>query len=193
IYTFNGTNTRNFFRYNISGNSWFSLANIPGNVGAGGSLVSDKGNYIYAFNGTSKPFFWRYDILNNSWNDAAVADPSLNVGAGGSLTYIDGSSGYVPQGAIASLVYDTGIAGARLDSLIWDSNIVAGTNITFEVRASDNPYTKTDALPAWKQAGSSSPVNSGLPSGRYLQWRATLSSSDTSKTPVLTEVKLWYS
>ncbi len=193
IYAFNGTNTRNFFRYNISGNSWSSLANIPGNVGAGGSLVSDKGNYIYAFNGTSKPSFWRYDIFNNSWSDAAVANPSLNVGAGGSLTYINGSSGYVSQGTIASPVYDTGIAGARWDSLIWDSNTVSGTSITFEVRASDAPFIKTDASPAWQQSGLSSPVNSGLPSGRYLQWRATLSTSDTSKTPILNEVRLWYS
>ena len=88
IYAFNGTNTRNFLRYSISGNSWTALANIPGNVGAGGSLVSDKGNYIYAFNGTTTPYFWRYDITNNSWSDAAVANPTLNVGAGGSLTYV---------------------------------------------------------------------------------------------------------
>jgi hypothetical protein len=193
IYAFNGTNTRNFLRYSISGNSWSALANIPGNVGAGGSLVSDKENYIYAFNGTSTPFFWRYDITNNSWSDAAVANPTLNVGAGGSLTYVAGSSGYIPLGTIASPVFDTGNAGGRWDSLFWDSTLVTGTNVTFEVRASNTLFNKSDAAPAWQQSGWPSPVNSGLPSGRYLQWRATISTSNSSRTPILKEVTVWYS
>ena len=95
---------------------------------------------------TSKPSFWRYDIFNNSWSDAAVANPTLNVGAGGSLTYVAGSSGYIPPGTLASPVYDTGNAGARWDSLFWDSTPVAGTNVTFEVRASDILFTKTDRI-----------------------------------------------
>ena len=193
IYAFNGSSKPSFWRYNISGDSWSSSTNIPGDVGAGGSLVSDKGNYIYAFNGSSKPSFWRYDISNNSWSDAAVANPPLNVGAGGSLTYVAGSSGYNPLGTLTSPVYDTGNAGARWDSLFWDSATVAGTNVTFEVRASDILFTKTDTLPAWQQSGWPSPVNSGLPSGRYLQWRAGLSTSDIVKTPILNEVRVWYS
>ena len=193
IYAFNGSSKPSFWRYNISGDSWSSSTNIPGDVGAGGSLVSDKGNYIYAFNGSSKPSFWRYDISNNSWSDAAVANPPLNVGAGGSLTYVAGSSGYNPLGTLTSPVYDTGNAGARWDSLFWDSATVVGTNVTFEVRASDILFTKTDALPAWQQSGWPSPVNSGLPSGRYLQWRAGLSTSDIVKTPILNEVRVWYS
>jgi outer membrane protein assembly factor BamB len=193
IYAFNGTNTRNFWRYSISGNSWSTLSNIPGNVGAGGSLVSDKGNYIYAFNGTSKPSFWRYDIFSNSWSDNAVANPALNVGAGGSLTYVAGSSLYKSLGTLASPVYDTGNSAMRWDSLLWDSAALAETNITFEVRASDILFTKTDASPAWQQSGWPSPVNSGLPSGRYLQWRATLSTGNSSRTPILNEVRVSYS
>ena len=193
IYAFNGTNTRNFWRYSISGNSWSALANIPGNVGDGGSLASDKVNYIYAFNGTTTAYFWRYDIINNSWSDAAVADPPVNVGAGGSLTYIAGSSGYKNAGTIASPVFDTGYTGKRWDSLQWDSAIIAGTNITFEVRSSDTLFAMDDSTPLWTIAGWPSPVSSGLPSGRYLQWRASLSTNDPSKTPVLSEVRVWYS
>jgi hypothetical protein len=193
IYAFNGTNTRNFLRYNISGNSWSALANIPTTVGAGGSLASDNGNYIYAFNGTTTPYFWRYDISNNNWSDAAVANPPSNVGAGGSLTYVAGFSEYISLGTLASPVFDTGHAAAQWDSLSWDSTLVAGTNITLEVRASNTLFSKTDALPAWQQSGWPSPVNSGLPSGRYLQWRTTLSTSDISRTPILNEVRVWYS
>ena len=193
VYAFNGTNTRNFWRYNVSGNSWSALANIPGNVGDGGSLASDKGNYIYAFNGTTTASFWRYDIINNNWSDTAVANPPVNVGAGGSLTYIAGSSGYKNAGTIASPVFDTGNTGKRWDALQWDNAIIAGTNITFEVRASDTIFAMSDSTPLWTAAGWPSPVSSGLPSGRYFQWRATLSTSDPSKTPVLSEVRVWYS
>jgi hypothetical protein len=193
VYALNGTNTRNFWRYNIYTNSWSSLAAIPGNVGAGGSLVSDTGNFIYAFNGSSKPSFWRYDSTLNSWSDAAVANPTSNIGAGGSLTYVAGSSGYSPMGTLASPVYDTGITNLQWDSLSWDNSRITDTNITFEVRASDSVFTKTDALPAWRQSGWPTPVNSGLPSGRYLQWRATLSTSNSSRTPILNEVRISYS
>jgi len=193
IYALVGNTTRYFLRYSISGNSWSALANIPGTVGAGGSLASDNGNYIYAFNGTTTPYFWRYDISNNNWSDAAVANPPLNVGAGGSLTYVAGFSEYRSLGTLASQVFDTGHAAAQWDSLSWDSTLVAGTNITLEVRASNTLFSKTDALPAWQQSGWPSPVNSGLPSGRYLQWRTTLSTSDMSRTPILNEVRVWYS
>ncbi len=193
LYAFNGTNTRNFWRYDISGNSWSALANITGNVGAGGSLVSDNGNYLYAFNGTTTPYFWRYDIVSNNWNDTAVANPSITITAGGSLTYIAGSSGYKSGGTLASPVFDTGSSGKRWDSLQWDSAMSAGTNITIEVRASDTLFAMNNITPSWTAAGWPSPVSSGLPSGRYLQWRASLSTSDPSKTPALNEVRVWYS
>jgi hypothetical protein len=65
------------------------------------------------------------------------------------------------------------------------------TDITFEVRASD---TLSGGFPdtAWIPVGGTSPVTSGLPSGRYMQWRATLTTSDPSETPVLHEVTLEY-
>jgi hypothetical protein len=168
------------------------MAATPGPVNAGGALVSDNGNNIYAFNGSSQKF-WLYNISANTWNDTLVSDPPGLAGWGGSLSYSSGSSGYLPLGKLTSVVYDTGNSGTRWDSLSWDSALVAGTNITFEVRASNTLFTKTDTLPAWQQSGWPSPVNSGLPSGRYLQWRATLSTSDTYRTPILNEVRVWYS
>jgi hypothetical protein len=193
IYAFGGLNTQNFWRYSISGNTWSALADIPGNVGPGGSLVSDNGNYIYAFNGTTTPYFWRYDISSNSWSTTAVANPPLNVDAGGSLTYIAGSSQYKTLGTLASQVYDTGLMGTQWDILQWDSATPAGTNITFEVRGSDTLFAMDDTTPSWTAAGWPSPVSSGLPSGRYLQWRASLLTADASGTPALNEVRVWYS
>ena len=65
-------------------------------------------------------------------------------------------------------------------------------DITFEVRASDTAFRKDDATPSWTAVGGTSPVLAGLPSGRYMQWRATLTSSDFQKAPTLFEVTIAY-
>jgi hypothetical protein len=101
---------------------------------------------------------------------------------------------YASLGTIASQVLDTGVAGAIWNALFWDKTLQSGTNITFEVRASNSPFAK-DTPPGtlpWTSVGETSPVTSGLPSGRYKQWRATLATSDTSKTPTLNEVRVYY-
>jgi hypothetical protein len=70
--------------------------------------------------------------------------------------------------------------------------------ITFEVRASDTFFTRDSATPGWTSVEVEAVSNNSyrasvdLPSGRYKQWRATLSTSDTSTTPILHEVRVYY-
>lgn len=100
---------------------------------------------------------------------------------------------YASSGTIASQVYDTGIAGARWDTLSWSETLDTSTNITFEVRASDTEFQKDDGTPAWVDLGSTnSPIETGLPIGRYIQWRATLTTSEQHQTPILHEVTVEY-
>jgi hypothetical protein len=99
---------------------------------------------------------------------------------------------YASPGIIASQVLDTGVAGAGWDALCWDETLPSDTDITFEVRASDTLFAKDAATPSWTSVGGASPVTSGLPSGRYMQWRATLTNSDTSNTPTLHEVRVYH-
>jgi len=100
---------------------------------------------------------------------------------------------YLSSGSIASQVLDTGAAGTTWDALFWDETLPSNTNITFEVRASDTLFAKGDTGPSWTDLGSAdSPIISGLPLGQYMQWRATLSSSDTSETPILREVRVYH-
>jgi hypothetical protein len=108
------------------------------------------------------------------------------------ITYGAETSKYTSTGTIASQVLNTGVAGARWDALFWDEILESGTNITFHVRASDTSFAKDAGSPSWTLAGDTSPVTSGLPSGRYMQWRATLTTSDTSKTPTLHEVRVYH-
>ena len=98
---------------------------------------------------------------------------------------------YSATGTIASQVLDTGINGTSWNTLFWDEILESATDITFEVRASDSLNGGyPDA--AWIPVGGTSPVSSGLPSGRYMQWRATLATSDTANTPTLEEVRVYY-
>lgn len=100
---------------------------------------------------------------------------------------------YVSSGTIASQVRDTGITGARWDALSWSETLPASTDINFEVRASDTQFDKSGDTPSWTGLGTAdSPIESGLPRGQYMQWRTTLTTSDTSKTPTLHEVIVYH-
>jgi hypothetical protein len=101
-------------------------------------------------------------------------------------------AGYFSSGTLASQVLDSGIPGANWNLLAWDETLSTNTDITFEVRASNAPFAKDAALPSWTAVGGTSPVTQGLPTGRYKQWRATLTTSNPSKTPVLHEVRVYY-
>jgi predicted ribosomally synthesized peptide with SipW-like signal peptide len=112
------------------------------------------------------------------------AEPTTSVGSEQGM--------YVSSGTIASQVLDTGVAGAKWDALFWGETLPSNTDITFEVRASNTSFAKNATTPSWTFVGGTSPVTSGLPSGRYLQWRATLTTSDTSQTPTLHDVTIDY-
>jgi len=99
---------------------------------------------------------------------------------------------YVSSGTVASQVLDTGVAGTRWDAVFWDKTLPASTGITFEVRASADSFAPGDAIISWTPVGGTSPVLSGLPSGRYMQWRATLTTSNTANTPTLDEARVYY-
>jgi len=189
IYAFQGDGNNAFLRYDISINSWALMANAPGLVEAGGALAYNGSNYIYAFQGNRSTGFWRYDIGANSW--ISMADAPGSVRRGGALAKGVGADFQSP-GTIASQVLDTGVAGARWDALFWDETLQSNTDITFEVRASDTAFLKDAATPSWTSVGGTSPVTSGLPSGRYMQWLATLTTSDTLQTPTLHEVRVYH-
>ncbi len=189
IYAFRGNNTTAYWRYDTTSNTWTATAYAPAAVGAGGALTYAGLGYIYAFRGNGTTDCWRYDILGNSWT--VMASALGNVAAGGSLAFV-GASTYVSSATIASPVRDTGIPGARWDGLFWDETLPANTHITFEVRASDTLFTADNATLTWTPLGGTSPVTSGLPSGRYMQWRATLTTSDTSVTPLLNDVRVYH-
>ncbi len=100
---------------------------------------------------------------------------------------------YYSSGTIASQVLDTTVTGSEWPELSWDVTLPSGTSITLEVRASDTAFLKTDATLSWTSVGVTSPVTTGLPAGRYKQWRAILAADvPKTSTPTLQEVRVYY-
>jgi hypothetical protein len=76
-------------------------------------------------------------------------------------------------------------------SIDWNATTPDGTSVSFEVRSSDNPEDMGDWSDAISSPGSLAPYLTGNDS--YLQYRATLSTTDSTVTPVLENVVLTWS
>lgn len=162
-----------------------------GGAGGGGG-----GGRIKIFYKTLNDEVATYSVDGGSNGGAGYVNPQAQDGAAGSIhkemiAYTP-SLPYYPSGTLASQVHDTGADGTVWDELSWSETLQAGMDITFDVRASDEPFAKDNAGPDWTSVGGTSPVTSGLPPGRYQQWRATLSTTDNSNTPTLHDVTVVY-
>jgi hypothetical protein len=194
VYAFPGGGSTNFLVYNIAKDYWSTQPSpTPDGQNNGAALAYDGSFSIYALQGLSH-VFWRYTIADDTWSDEAVSDlPKISVGWGGSLVYVPSSLDlYYNSGTLASQVKDTGETGSRWDALEWDEGVFGGTDITFDVRASDTPFLMNNTTLSWTSVGGTSPVYAGLPRGRYFQWRASLTTADTTITPTLNEVRAYY-
>jgi len=87
IYALRGGSRTDFWRFDITANSWAAMAAAPGTVSRGGALVSN-GTYIYALRGNTTDF-WRYDPVANSWSVMASTPSAVAAGAG--MAHINGA------------------------------------------------------------------------------------------------------
>lgn len=91
-------------------------------------------------------------------------------------------SSYPTTGTQTSDVLTTGSTATKFVRLAWTETLPVGSDITFEVRASDTSFVKTDVSPSWVSLGSAnSPASltGALPDAyQYFQWRATLSGTE---------------
>ncbi|HSN77113.1 MAG TPA: SdrD B-like domain-containing protein [Anaerolineae bacterium] len=101
IYALTAKDSKLFYRYDISANTWAKMADIPANVQWGGALTTD-GTYIYALSAKDTQGFYRYDIAANTWS--ARANVPAKVKEGGALTY-DGTYVYALTAKDSKLFY----------------------------------------------------------------------------------------
>ncbi|MCU0861860.1 MAG: hypothetical protein MUE65_06045, partial [Methanomassiliicoccales archaeon] len=187
IYALRGWYSSTFWRYSVNANTWQAMASLPREVGLGASLAYSYPGKIYALVGDGTSLSYRYDAVTNSWSSSTNLPARADEGA--AMTC--GPMRFSRSGAITSPVRDTGTSGTKLLGLFWDETLPAGTDISFEIRASD---TLIGGVPSasWVSLGGTSPLTSGLPTGRYVQWRATLTTANIHLTPILQEVRLYY-
>ncbi len=75
IYALRGNNNTDFWRYNISTNTWeTSISPAPLTIGYGGSMVYDGYQYIYVLRGNNSDIFWRYDSFSDTWESLSKVD-----------------------------------------------------------------------------------------------------------------------
>jgi hypothetical protein len=108
IYCLKGTNTNEFFRYDIATESWSKVCSIPysplkaKNVKAGAALCygqSASGGYIYALKGNNTTEFWRYTPEVDSWYEKKPVPLGLSgkrIKGGNGLVYVSkGDSNFI--------------------------------------------------------------------------------------------------
>ena len=104
-------------------------------------------------------------------------------------TYVQTSGIYSSFGTLESQAFDSGQTSSW-QSLEWDEAVSSNTDITLEVATSNDGTTWS----GWQLTSSSSPIDlTGLSPSRYIKWRAILTTSDNSQTPILHEVRVNYS
>ena len=138
-------------------------------------------------------------VADRCWTQTTRADFTAGVQSNVDLAAVPGDvvlgttgGHYRASGTEASQVFDSGKAGTSYDLLAWYATLPASTGITFQVRASNTSFAKGSGSPAWTSVGGTSPVATGLPKGRYFQWRATLTTSNNAVSPALHSVDVWY-
>lgn len=87
LYVLRGASRTDFWRYDITTDTWAVLAPTPAIVSSGGALATD-GNEIYALLGSSNQF-WRYNTLFNFW--WPVSTTPASTGGGSAIVYLNGS------------------------------------------------------------------------------------------------------
>ena len=168
----------------ITGTDDTFAVSIP--VQAGWSLGMYSGSASIQYDDSSGTVSARAEDFNVEVTESDFSQSTGHLALTADLRY------YYSSGTIASPVLDTEDAGSKWRELSWDETLQTNTNITFEVRASDTSFAKDDVSPSWTSVGETSPVTSGLPSGRYKQWRSNLTTTDTSVAPTLNEVSVCY-
>lgn len=165
-------------QFSQDGSLWYNSAGTPGvwdTLSQGTNSIA-----LSALGWSGANFYYRAEFTSDGTGTPVLDEIRIDY------------SNYFSSGTIASQVLDTGANGTTWNTLFWDEALPSSTDITFEVRASNSQFLKDAATSSWMSVGGTSPVDSGLPSGRYMQWRATLSTLEPYKTPILQEARVFH-
>lgn len=113
--------TNTFYRYNITSNTWFTLAATPQQTRYVGVVYNAADDYIYVFRGNGQYDFWKYNPTTDTF--AGLPDLPNTPGTGADLLY-DGGYVYYPIGRNTQSFYRYNTATG-----VWST--LANTPATF--------------------------------------------------------------
>lgn len=126
IYALKGNNTDEFYRYDITKDSFKTLApigfsqTVKRRVKSGAALTTDGTGKIYALKGGNTLEFWSYDTASNTWTqlqDVPLGNRKIKNGSGLAYSFksgvIDSSFVYCLKGSKTTEFYAYWIEGAR--------------------------------------------------------------------------------
>lgn len=114
IFVLQGYNTTNFYKYNITSNTWSTLTSTPQTNRYVGCVYNDADDIIYVFRGNGTYDFWKYDPDTNIF--AGPADLPNSPGSGADLIYHNGYL-YHPRGRGSTNFYRFNIASNSWETL----------------------------------------------------------------------------
>ncbi|WP_255433575.1 N,N-dimethylformamidase beta subunit family domain-containing protein [Tessaracoccus sp. MC1865] len=183
------------FSTNQSTNTLYARTNNNGtavNTALTGSLIGSEHTYRIDWL-AGQVIFWIDGAVVHT-QDVAITDAmrplASDYNTGGATVVVDSLTmwpPYVTNGVFESRIHDAG-GPAEWGTLDYDATLPLGTSLNLEIR-SGNTATP-DAT--WTQYA---PISDGAAvglTGRYLQYRATLGTTDVNATPVLRSVNLPY-
>ncbi len=155
---------------------------------------------------------WDWVVQNNGASLATKYYFRMVKSAGTALdaytNYPTISSGYTPSGSVTSLIIDTAVTkGVAPNSLLYEGVLPANTTVKFQFAASNSssgPWTYTAWNPNTKTCDTNSfydPVNPSIAvevkavcyqNKRYLRYKMTLTTTDSSVTPRVDRIILNY-
>lgn len=129
----------------------------------------------------------------SSWRQTAQPEFASGTGVNVDLVTFPGSIilASTGTGIFTSAVHDTGMNGAKFDYAFWDRTLPFSTTVSLEIRVSDN-LSSGEPDAGWQVLGSGTYASLEGTEGRYVQWRAVLTSDSPGVTPVLEEVRVYY-
>lgn len=121
----------------------------------------------------------------------AGSQDDLLIGTGDPGSVARLAAGYLPTGTLTSDVLDAKYL-SRFGALSWRTDLPPGTAVSFQVRTG-NVSEPDSTWSAWSAAQTDpTSATAGAPAGRFAQYKATLSTSDPTASPVLRSVALRY-
>ena len=217
IYVTRGNYGTSFYQYTISTNVWTTLTIAPGALEDGSTMIRNgSDDTIYVTQGNNSTGFYKYTISTNTWTTLTNAPGTLSSGAsmirngadneiyvtqGNNATsfykFIIQSTVYDSAGTFTSASIDIGSGAPAFGNLSWTETLNFQSSPMLKIRSSAT--ADFSGAPAWNTCtavANGALLSSGgciTVSHQYIQYQASLTTGNTSKSPTLDSLTFGYS